>query len=91
MAEESQLQRKVRLDLERNGWDVLKINLCSKPGYPDTEVKRALRQIFYIEFKAKGKKPDPLQAYIHRQLRKMGFPVFVIDTWEKYLELKKRL
>ena len=91
MAAESRLQRKIRIDLEKDGWDVLKIMLCNQPGYPDLECKKALRRIFYIECKAKGKQADPLQEYVHKKLRKMGFPVFVIDSWEQYQEIKRRL
>lgn len=91
MAAESRLQTKIRTDLEKDGWDVLKIILCNQPGYPDLECKKGLRQIFYMEVKDKGKKAKPLQALRHDKLKKMGFPVFVIDSWEQYLELKKRL
>jgi len=91
MAEESRLQRKIVIDLEKQGWDVTKIMLCNKPGSPDLECKKEIRQIFYMEVKAKGKKATPLQLYRHEILRKMGFPVFVVDSWDKYLALKQRL
>jgi len=34
----------------------------------------------FIEFKAPGKKPTPLQAAWHSRLRGLGFEVHVIDT-----------
>lgn len=91
MAAESKLQKKIRLDLEKDGWYVVKVMLCNKPGFPDLMPLKNRRQIFFIEVKDKGKKAEPLQEYVHDILRKIGFNVFTIDTWEKYLELKRRL
>ena len=34
----------------------------------------------FIEFKAPGKKPTPLQAAWHDKLRALGFEVHVIDN-----------
>jgi transposase len=34
----------------------------------------------FIEFKAPGKKPTPLQAAWHSRLRALGFEVHVIDN-----------
>lgn len=90
MAAESRLQKKIRIDLEKQGWVVVKIMLCSKPGFPDQLCFRT-NQVLLIEAKAKGKKTKPLQDHWHNVLREMKFNVFIIDTWEKYLVLKKRL
>ena len=90
MAAESRLEKRVRLDMEKSGWLMVKVGLCSKPGFPD-RICIHTNRIFFIELKAKGKDASELQKYVHKELRKKGFHVFVIDTWEKYLELKKRL
>lgn len=90
MAGESRLQRKIRIDLEKQGWVVVKIILCSKPGFPDQLCFRT-NQVMLIEAKDKGKTAKPLQEHWHSVLRKMRFNVFVIDSWEKYLTLKQRL
>lgn len=91
MAGESKLQRKIIMDLEKEGWDVLKISLCNKPGYPDLECKKKLRQIFYLEIKDEGKEAEPIQLHRHDKLRDMGFPVFVVDNYDEYLKIKRRL
>ena len=36
-------------------------------------------RIGFVEVKALGKEPRPLQVMRHRQLRALGFPVFVLD------------
>lgn len=88
MAGESKLQKKIRLDLEKNGWIVVKIKLCSLNGWPDQQAHKNGRTVFF-EIKDKGKKADPLQDYRHQELRWQGFAVFTIDTWELYLKIKK--
>jgi len=37
-------------------------------------------RVVFIEFKAPGKKPTPLQAAWHSRLRALGFEVHVIDN-----------
>lgn len=92
MAAESKLQKKIRLDLEKQGWFVLKIMLCNKNGFPDLVLFKSHRQIFFIEAKSKNKiTADPLQDYRHEVLKKMGFKVFVTGSYEQYLEIKKKL
>lgn len=90
MAAESRLQKKIRLDLEKQGWMVVKIMLCNSPGFPDVMALR-MNQVLFLEIKAKGKEPKPLQEYRHKELKKMRFNVFAINTWEKYLTLRQRL
>ena len=36
-------------------------------------------RIGFVEVKAPGKEPRPLQTNRHRMLRSLGFPVFVLD------------
>lgn len=39
--------------------------------------------VFFIEFKAKGKKPTALQSRHHEQLRSYGISVYVVDSVEQ--------
>lgn len=87
MALESKLQSKIRQDLEKQGWYVLKVIRCNLSGHPDINAFRNTKAIF-IEVKAKGKKAEPLQLFRHDELEKRGFQTFIIDTWEQYLQLK---
>lgn len=84
---ESKLQRKIISDLRKSGWDVVKIILCNKPGQPDVQAGKNKRMIF-IECKDEDKDAEPLQKYRHKQLISKGFDVFVVDTWEMYLQIK---
>jgi hypothetical protein len=84
---ESQLQSKIIKDLELSGWYVNKVMKSQKAGWPDLEAFKQSRAIF-IETKTTGKTAKPLQQYQHRKLQEQGFQVFVIDTWEQYLQIK---
>ena len=48
-------------------------------GMPDRMILLPGGRIGFVEVKAPGKKPRPLQIKRHGQLRALGFPVFVLD------------
>ena len=48
-------------------------------GMPDRLVLLPGSRIGFVEVKAPGKEPRPLQARRHRQLSDLGFSVFVLD------------
>ena len=48
-------------------------------GMPDRMVLLPGARMGFVEVKAPGQKPRPLQEKRHRLLRKLGFPVFVLD------------
>lgn len=48
-------------------------------GMPDRIILLPGSKIAFIEVKATGKKPRPLQLARHELLRKLGFKVFVLD------------
>ena len=50
-------------------------------------VKAAGGRIHFVEVKAPGKKPRPLQKHRHEQLRALGFRVVVIDSEGQISEL----
>jgi Holliday junction resolvase len=76
VAMESQIQRKIKLKLEKAGWLVVKVIQCSAPGFPDLVALKQGKAIF-LEIKRPGEKPRPLQEYRHEQLRKQNFEVIV--------------
>ena len=49
-------------------------------GVPDRMVLLPLGGIAFIEVKAPGKKPRPLQLARHKLLRNLGFKVYVLDS-----------
>ena len=52
-------------------------------GMPDRMVLLPKGRIGFVEVKAPGGTPRPLQTHRHRQLRALGFPVFVLDDSER--------
>lgn len=49
-------------------------------GMPDRLVMFPGGRIAFVEVKAPGETPRPLQRSRHRLLRRMGFKVFVLDS-----------
>ena len=52
-------------------------------GMPDRLVLLPGGRIAFVELKAPGEVPRPLQLHRHQQLRNLGFSVFVIDSPEQ--------
>ena len=48
-------------------------------GMPDRLILLPGGRIGFVELKAPGRKPRPLQLARHRLLRRLGFKVYVID------------
>ena len=67
--------------------------LCLKfvsPGYaglPDRLILMPGGRMAFVEVKAPGEKPRPLQVYMHAQLRILGFDVYVIDCRQQIPEV----
>lgn len=58
--------------------------LCEKwisgtSGWPDRIVLLPNGKAGFVEVKAAGKQPRPLQVHRHEQLRALGFLVYVLD------------
>ena len=51
-------------------------------GVPDRIVLMPGGRIAFVEVKAPGEKPRPLQLSRHRLLRRLGFQVYVLDALE---------
>ena len=52
-------------------------------GMPDRLVLMPEGRIGFVEVKAPGKEPRPLQVRRHEMLRKLGFKVYVLDDPEQ--------
>lgn len=75
---ESKVQSRVIRELRADGYLVVKIGLCSVPGFPDLMALKNGRAMF-VEVKRAGEKPRPLQEYRHKQLREQGFEVEIVQ------------
>lgn len=52
-------------------------------GMPDRLVLLPGCRAAFVEVKAPGEKPRPLQLKRHRELQELGFMVFILDDLEK--------
>lgn len=76
---ESFVEGKVKRWARSKGVLALKMNPASTAGYPDDLFLFRGRACF-VEFKAPGRKPRPLQSVRIAELEQQGFPVGVIDN-----------
>ena len=70
------------MEIRKRGGMALKFVSPSYSGMPDRLVLLPDGIMAFVEVKAPGRKPRPLQNSRHAMLRKMGFPVFVLDNPE---------
>jgi hypothetical protein len=80
---EKQIENKLASEVKKAGGIALKFVSPSFDGMPDRLVLLPDGHIAFVELKAPGKKPRPLQLARHRLLRSLGFRVYVIDNVEQ--------
>lgn len=88
---EKQLENKLRLYVKKAGGIAPKFVSPGFDGMPDRLILLPDGIIAFVELKAPGKKPRPLQSARHRLLRSLGFRVYVIDSVEQIGELLNEL
>lgn len=76
---EKQIEQKLVRAVREAGGMCPKLISPGTDGMPDRLVLLPGCRIGFVEVKAPGKEPRPLQTQRHRQLRALGFPVFVLD------------
>lgn len=76
---EKQIENKLTLMVKKVGGIAVKFVSPSLTGIPDRLVLLPDGVIAFVELKAPGKSPRPLQLSRHRLLRSLGFKVYVID------------
>lgn len=74
------IEQKLAAAVKKAGGMALKFVSPGFDGMPDRIVLLPDEHIAFVEVKAPGKKPRPLQLVRHRLLRKLGFQVYVIDS-----------
>lgn len=77
---EKQIEQKLVTEARQCGGMALKFVSPSYSGMPDRLVLLPDGKMAFVEVKAPGKKPRPLQVKRHEMLRKLGFQVFVLDA-----------
>ena len=84
---EKQLEYLFLTEVRRVGGMALKFVSPGFAGVPDRLVLIPDGKVGFVEVKALGKHPRPLQMARHKQLRKLGFKVYVLDNPQKIPEI----
>lgn len=80
---ETQVQSKIRKNLESLGWFVIRLTVTGKSGMPDLLALKKDEIPFFIEVKkSEGGIVSPLQTYMLKVLHKLGFKAIVANSWE---------
>lgn len=77
---EKTIEKKLILAAKNMGGIALKFMNPGLDGMPDRIVLLPGGRMGFVEVKAPGKVPRPLQEARHRMLRMLGFKVYVLDT-----------
>ena len=85
--EEKRIERRLVRMTSQMGGMALKFVSPGCDGVPDRLVLLPGCKVGLVELKAPGKKPRPLQVRRISQIRKLGFPVFVVDGMEQIEEV----
>ncbi len=80
---EKTIELQLTRDVKKLGGMCPKLVCPGTDGMPDRLVLLPGCRIGFVEVKAPGKEPRPLQVMRHRQLQALGFPVFVLDGPEQ--------
>lgn len=80
---EKTIETKLTVAVKRSGGLAVKFVSPSFDGMPDRLILLPDGIIAFVELKAPGKRPRPLQEARHRLLRSLGFRVYVIDSIEQ--------
>ena len=76
---EKKVERTLVRAARQHGGIALKFVSPAYDGMPDRIVLIPSGRMAFVEVKAPGKKPRPLQLSRHRLLRRLGFRVYVLD------------
>lgn len=79
---ESKIEKKLGCMVRKLGGQSLKFVSPGNAGVPDRIVLMPQGKLYFVELKAPGGKPRPLQVVVHEEFQALGFPVTVIDTLE---------
>jgi hypothetical protein len=80
---EKHIQNKVVEYARSKDFLAFKINIGSQKGWPDYLFIDLEGYSFWMEFKEKSKKPNPMQLHRASQLMERNIPVFLCDNVEE--------
>ncbi len=77
---ERKIEIKLKQQVEKLGGLALKFTSPGMIGVPDRLVLLPKGKVCFVELKAPGVKPRAIQIKRHKQLRALGFKVYVLDS-----------
>ena len=80
---QKEIEKKLTQMVKKAGGICPKLVSPGFDGMPDRMVLLPNGRICFVEVKALGEKPRPLQLSRHRLLRQLGFRVYVLDDAEQ--------
>lgn len=80
---EKEIEKKLVLEVKKRGGICPKWVCPSFDGMPDRIVLLPGRKFGFVEVKAPGESPRPLQVARHQLLERLGFKVYVLDSVEQ--------
>ena len=87
---EKTIEQALRQAIQADGGICWKLTCPGVDGVPDRICLKAGRAVF-VEVKAPGKRPRPLQQRRMRQLREQGFTALVVDGPQGIQEVRRAL
>ena len=79
---EKRIEQRLRDEVKRRGGLALKFVSPGFAGVPDRLVLMPDGNVGFVEIKAPGEVPRPIQLSRHKLLRQLGFKVYVLDNIE---------
>lgn len=76
---EKQIEQKLTKAVKNMGGIALKLVSPGFDGMPDRLILLPRGRLAFVEVKAPGKTPRPLQVSRHGMLRQLGFKVYILD------------
>lgn len=84
---EKEIEKKLTLAVKKLGGICPKFLSPGFDGMPDRIVLLPMGRFGFVEVKAPGKKPRPIQTARHKLLQQLGFKVYVLDSEEQIGEI----
>ena len=81
------IEKKIGKTVKEAGGIAPKFIIPGFDGMPDRIVLLPGGRMGFVEVKAPGKVPRPLQEARHRMLRRLGFQVYVLDRAEQIIQI----
>lgn len=84
---EKEIEQRFTKQIKRMGGLALKFVSPGFDGMPDRMVLLPGGRVSFVEVKAEGEKPRPLQLSRMRMLRELGFATYILDGLDKVEEV----